>query len=184
MSPLVRHCDAIDTLGRQLVTSIEAMLTRVRAWIFLLALVCCSQTNVHDTAQAKSEACVTCHQAAYDHTSDPAHADAGYPTTCGDCHASTTSWTPAKGGHVPNTAAATFPIDTGSHSNAAIACSDCHIASLGPKTAGANCDCIHCHIGAHTTPSIDTTHATTPLYDASTTPGLPANYCLGCHPAG
>ena len=151
-----------------------------RVRVFLLALVSCTQTNVHDTPQAKNESCVTCHQAAYDNTPDPPHADAGFPTTCADCH-SQTAWIPAKGGHVASIETA-FPISTGSHANAAIGCGDCHKPSLGSNTAGANCDCIHCHIGAHIAPDIDSTHAGVSGYTPSGSSA--ANYCLTCHPSG
>ncbi len=150
--------------------------------IVLVALTACSQTNVHDSPQAKNNTCVSCHSAAYARAPDH-HDDAGAPTkpdTCNDCH-STTAWLPAKGGH-DQTIEAVFPISTGSHANAAIGCSDCHVASLGSNVGGANCDCVHCHIGAHETPGIDSTHAAVPNYTPS---GSSApNYCLTCHPNG
>jgi len=159
-------------------------------WLALLSLAACTATNIHDTPRAKNQTCFDCHEAAYDNVQSPPHAgvvdDAGTPVfppdKCGDCHV-TTAWVPASGvGHLGAIETA-FPIGTGSHANAAIGCGDCHKPSLGnDNTGGANCDCIHCHIGAHETPSIDDTHAGISGYTPS---GSSApNACLTCHPSG
>lgn len=161
-----------------------------------LVLGACTSTNVHDTSRAKNQACVNCHLAAYDNVKSPPHAgvvdDAGNPSfptdQCGDCHV-TTAWVPAKGGGHAGSIETAFPISTGSHANAAIGCTDCHKPSLGAdNTSGANCDCIHCHIGAHVTPSIDDTHVAC-INDGTCSAYTPSgssapNYCLGCHPSG
>jgi hypothetical protein len=160
-----------------------------RASIFVVVLASCTETKVHDTPQAKSETCVTCHAAAYARAPDH-HDDAGVatkPDTCADCH-TTTAWIPATAGHPEDL----FPITTGSHANPAIGCTDCHNPALGESTAGANTDCIHCHIGAHQAPSIDDTHAAclTVQGDAGCSGYTPSgsaaspNYCLSCHPKG
>jgi hypothetical protein len=138
---------------------------------------CSGPTDIHETAQVKNAACFDCHSTAYNTVQTPVHAGV-YPKTCGDCHA-TTAWVPATGGHPE----AKFPIKTGSHANAGITCSDCHIAALGANAGGANTDCTHCHLGAHNVPAIDATHTNIPGY-----PGTPASphSCLavGCHPSG
>jgi hypothetical protein len=139
-------------------------------------LVGCTSTNVHDTPQAKNQACVTCHLAAYQNVQTPVHVNV-MPETCETCH-TTSGWIPTTSGHPE----ANFPITTGFHANAAIGCTDCHNPALGPSAQGANTDCVHCHIGAHNTPSIDTTHAAVPGYTASAT--SPVNFCLSCHPHG
>lgn len=168
------------------------MLTRAKLVVIVGALglsafaASCTETNVHETEKAKSHACVDCHAEAYALVQTPPHEDdAGpiKPNTCETCH-STKYWSPSIGGGHPETA---FPIMTGSHHNAAIGCTDCHLASLGANTAGQNTDCIHCHIGAHTIPSIDAVHAG--VKDDAGNPYAPANpatphSCLGCHPTG
>jgi hypothetical protein len=125
-------------------------------------------------------ACAGCHGADFQTAVSMIPAHAMYPMTCANCH-STTAWTGASGGAHPE---ANFPITTGSHSNPGITCSDCHIASLGSPVKGANCDCIHCHLGAHQQPAIDTTHA---MKNVANYPGPNAsmpNFCLSCHPTG
>ncbi len=148
---------------------------------FLLAVLLtgCTTTNVHDTPQAKNQACVTCHLAAYQNAPTPhATANPPKPDTCETCHV-TSGWIPTTSGHPE----ANFPITTGFHANAAIGCTDCHNPALGPSAQGANTDCVHCHIGAHNTPSIDTTHANLGAgYPPSAT--QPVNFCLTCHPHG
>lgn len=154
----------------------------LRASIFVLLSTACTQTNVHDTPQAKNESCVTCHSAAYQNVKDPPHVPPDFPDTCDSCH-TTTGWVPAKGGHSP-AIEAQFAISTGSHANPAIGCSDCHKPSLGPSAGGGNCDCIHCHLGAHTTPSIDVTHAGVANYQPSGSSAPNSCWTSGCHPGG
>jgi hypothetical protein len=212
-------------------------------------------SDPHATSQARSQACVSCHQSAYSLTTNPIHANL-LPTTCQTCH-TTQAWTPATvpaaehpvfpldGAHLttqcaqchtgsppryagtptacstcheadfqrataaisghatfPGTCAtchttsawnptlmgmgthpeALFPITKGSHASPAIACTDCHIASRGSPVKGQNCDCIHCHLGAHNEPAIDAVHAGISGY-APTSASTP-NACLTCHSAG
>jgi hypothetical protein len=148
------------------------------ASVALYGAACTGTQDIHETQQAKNKACFDCHSTAYDLVATPKHVGV-YPTTCSDCH-STTAWIPAAGGHPE----AKFPITTGSHSNAAIACSDCHIASLGADTAGQNTDCVHCHLGAHNTPAIDGAHASVANYTGSTPTSPPSCLNAGCHPSG
>lgn len=138
----------------------------------------CTTTNIHDTSQARSEPCVHCHSAAYNQVQTPVHVGV-YPDTCADCH-NTSAWSPATGGHPE----AMFPITTGSHANKAIGCNDCHIESLGPDIGGQNTDCVDCHIGAHTTPSIDSAHTTVAGYTPSSTSMPHSCLAAGCHPSG
>ena len=139
---------------------------------------CAGTQDVHQTELARSKACFDCHSSAYNLVQKPLHLGV-YPTTCGDCHA-TTAWSPAAGGHPE----AKFPITTGSHANAAIGCADCHIASLGADTAGQNTDCVHCHVGAHNTPAIDAVHTTVSGYPGSAPTSPPSCLNAGCHPTG
>ncbi len=155
--------------------------------VFFLLVVGCTQTNVHQTAEVVGPPptpCIKCHSNAYNGAMAPPHAPQNGGTiqnTCGDCHG-TDKWTPLTGGH-PETK---FPITTGSHANKAIGCTDCHKASLGADTAGANTDCVDCHIGAHTTPSIDATHIVDSGVVDGYTPSSAStpHSCLGCHPTG
>jgi hypothetical protein len=124
-------------------------------------------------------ACAGCHAADFQRAVSMFPAHSMYPMTCADCH-STTVWTGASGGTHPE---ANFPIMTGSHSKG-VACADCHIASLGSPVKGANTDCIHCHLGAHQQPAIDTIHT---MLNVANYPGPNAsspNFCLSCHPKG
>jgi hypothetical protein len=123
-------------------------------------------------------ACVGCHLADYRGSTFPGHNT--FPQTCADCH-STTVWTGASGGAHPE---ANFPITTGSHSNAGIICTDCHVAALGSPAKGANTDCIHCHLGAHQRASMDTTHKTLNVANYPGPNAAAINFCLGCHPTG
>jgi hypothetical protein len=123
-------------------------------------------------------ACVGCHLANFQASTFPGHNM--FPQTCADCH-TTTAWTGASGGTHPE---ANFPITTGSHANAGIICTDCHISALGSPVAGKNTDCVHCHLGAHNTPTIDATHT---MLNVAGYPGPNAtspNFCLSCHPKG
>jgi hypothetical protein len=121
--------------------------------------------------------CVTCHLADYQNSTYPVHDT--LPQTCPDCH-TTAGFKPATGGYHPE---AVFPIQTGSHSNPAIGCNDCHRSSLGSPLGGQNTDCIHCHLGSHNRPAIDAVHtafgAAYPGPDPSS-----ANFCRSCHQAG
>ncbi len=144
----------------------------------LAILSCGGNDDIHLTEQAKSKACYDCHATAYELTQAPVHSGV-YPTTCVDCH-STVAWIPASAGHPESK----FPITTGSHANKAIGCADCHVSSRGSDTGGQNCDCVHCHIGAHETPAIDATHAGVAGYPGSSLTSPPSCLKSGCHPSG
>lgn len=117
--------------------------------------------------------CVGCHRADYDASPYPGHS--GFPTSCADCH-STTSWRPAMAGVHPESR---FPIATGAHSP--FQCLDCHDPALGPATAGMNTDCIGCHTGEHSRSRVDSQHREVSGYPF----GDPnPHFCLSCHPAG
>jgi hypothetical protein len=134
----------------------------------------CTTVNIHDTPKARDQPCASCHAEAYNDVQTPVHVGV-YPDTCGDCH-DTQSWSHFTHGG--------FPIDTGSHSNPAIGCADCHIASLGGSDfGGQNTDCVDCHIGAHTTPAVDSAHTTVNGYTPSSASD-PNAACLSCHPSG
>ncbi len=122
--------------------------------------------------------CYSCHMADFQNASNNIAGHANFATTCQDCH-TTAGWDQA-GGHPESK----FPITTGKHANSGISCTDCH-SQPGPWTAGQNTDCIHCHLGAHTTPGIDSTHQGISGYPAGGSASAPTpNFCLMCHPSG
>ncbi len=114
--------------------------------------------------------CVGCHQADYDGTAAPRHSGQ-FPTTCADCHG-TTSWRPALGGGHPE---ASFAIADGAHQG--VTCQSCHKTELGSSTDGANTDCITCHTRSENDPR----HTGVSGYGFQPTV---RNFCLQCHPAG
>jgi hypothetical protein len=94
----------------------------------------CDRCHVGGTFTGLSPNCVSCHQGDYDGTSDPAHAAAGFSTTCTQCH-NTTRWSDAFFNH----SGTSFPL-TGAHKTAA--CSACH---AGGVYAGLPSACVSCH---------------------------------------
>lgn len=152
-------------------------------WLFVLACAtaCASETPVHETKQAQTQACLSCHYAAFLKVETrplPAFQHNTKMANCSECHA-TSTWTSHPEARFPIQAA------TSKHMYPAMGCGDCHIAALGAYTAGANTDCIHCHIGAHTIATIDDTHAA--LGVSGYTPAANAPHgCLAvnCHPSG
>jgi hypothetical protein len=103
--------------------------------------------------------CSGCHMADYNGTTNPAHAAAGFPTTCDTCH-TTTNWTGATFNH-NNTP---FPL-TGAHTT--VACTACHVNNV---FAGTPTDCYSCH-------TADYTGTTNPNH---TSAGWPTT-CTTCH---
>jgi len=103
--------------------------------------------------------CYGCHQADWNGTTNPAHAAAGFPTTCDTCH-TTTDWTGATFNHA-NTP---FPL-TGAHTT--VACNLCHINNV---FAGTPTDCYSCH-------TADYTGTTNPNHTTAKWPTT----CTTCH---
>ncbi len=58
----------------------------------------CSQCHVNGNYSLTSGACATCHLKDYQGTTDPNHAQAGFPQTCDSCH-TTASWASATFNH-------------------------------------------------------------------------------------
>lgn len=156
-------------------------------WVLVL-LVAGSCTQSHDANRIaiRGDDCVTCHLADYDATTAPPHGMvpgvAGaqqFPTSCADCHR-TTSWQPAVGGlHPPPPR---FPIASGPHD--AIRCLACHDLDLAASsTGGANTNCLQCHPDSadlrdsHT--GVRSATGQSYAYNSAI-----ANFCLTCHPAG
>ena len=95
----------------------------------------CTQCHLNGNYSLKSGACSTCHMKDYTGTTDPNHAQAGFPTTCDSCH-STTSWS----GAIFNHTSTGFAL-TGAHTS--LQCSQCHINGNYKLTSTA---CVTCHL--------------------------------------
>ncbi len=147
---------------------------------FHLATPCAQCHGTPARYTGLSTSCAGCHAKDFQLASSKISGHSAFPMTCDSCH-STSAWNPTIGG-MGSHPEARFPITTGSHANAAIGCADCHIASRGSPTKGANCDCIHCHLGAHNEPAIDAAH--TGISGYMPTSASAPNACLGCHGAG
>ncbi|MFZ1685182.1 MAG: hypothetical protein WAU88_13790 [Candidatus Zixiibacteriota bacterium] len=80
--------------------------------------------------------CYACHKSDYDGSTNPAHASAGFPTTCQTCHA-VTQWTASTWTHPTSP----FAI-TGAHS-AITDCRLCHKVGYNPGQTPS--DCYSCH---------------------------------------
>lgn len=119
----------------------------------------CASCHGDGVYAGKPTACVACHQADYDRTSNPNHAAAGYATDCTGCH-TTAAWQGANFDHD----ATQFPL-TGAH--VATPCSSCHGDGVyhGKPTA-----CAACH-------QADYDATTTPSHQAA---GFPTT-CASCH---
>jgi hypothetical protein len=107
--------------------------------------------------------CYSCHRPAYDATTDPAHAAAGFPVTCATCH-STSGWSGATFAHT------WFPITSGRHSG--LTCSTCHVV----PTSYATFSCVSG--GCHSQSDTNGHHSSVSgyRYDSAA--------CYSCHPRG
>ena len=119
----------------------------------------CSTCHKNNVFSGLSAACVSCHLADFNGTSNPNHVAAGFPQDCSVCH-STSSWRGATFDHNKTP----FPL-TGAH--AKVACASCHI---GGKYAGTPTDCYSCH-------SSEYKSTTVPNHAAA---GFPTT-CQTCH---
>lgn len=170
------------------------------------ALACGTTTNdVHETEEAKSSTCITCHSGAYRVASNPVHVNK-IPDTCQDCH-STKAWSPVeledhfwwplqnKHANLKCEACHESGFRAGDTSKD---CQSCHRKDYDeatePKHAGFPLDCTLCHTDTGFKPSsfkhpwpLDGAHATTPCASCHT--GDPPAYkgtptdCRSCHQA-
>ncbi len=95
--------------------------------------VSCLSCHGDGVYEGKSTDCVSCHRDDYQRTTDPAHAAAGFSTTCTQCH-TTVTWAGASYPHTPS-----FPL-TGGH--ASPSCQACHGDGV---YAGKSTRCESCH---------------------------------------
>jgi hypothetical protein len=96
--------------------------------------VACAQCHTNNKFTGTPTACVGCHQAEYQNTTNPNHAAAGFSTDCTACH-TTATWAGAKFDH--NTV---FPL-TGAH--ASVTCAQCHTQTNYSATPRV---CNGCHL--------------------------------------
>jgi len=123
----------------------------------------CTDCHTNNNYSLNSTLCYSCHQKDYTGTNNPAHAAAGFPTTCELCH-DTSVWTDSTFNH-NNTA---FPL-TGSHTVPPRVCADCHVNN-NYTTLPTTC------IGCHQTDYNNTAnpgHAAQPQFFPTT--------CQNCH---
>ncbi len=123
----------------------------------------CTDCHINNNYALNSTLCYSCHQKDYAATTDPAHAAAGFPTTCEVCH-DTVVWTDSTFNH-NNTS---FPL-TGSHLAPPRKCVDCHVNgnyTTLPTT------CIGCHQTDYNN-STNPGHAAQPQFFPTT--------CQNCH---
>jgi hypothetical protein len=119
----------------------------------------CNDCHADGVFKGRSTLCVSCHQTDYNATKAPAHAAAGFPSTCETCH-STIKWT----GGAFNHATTRFPL-TGSHLTAT--CNNCHSDGV---YKGKPTTCLSCH-------QSDYTQAKNPPHSTAGFPGT----CETCH---
>ena len=119
--------------------------------------ISCSRCHVNNVYAGTPRTCVGCHQANYNATTNPRHAQAGFSTACDSCH-TTSSWFGARYTHLNYTL-------TGAHLTAS--CASCHANGV---YAGTPRNCAGCHL---------------PDYNATTSPNhQAANFpttCETCH---
>lgn len=93
----------------------------------------CESCHVGGVYAGTARACVGCHQANYNGTTDPNHIAEQFPTTCEACH-SESGWKPAVYDHDQY-----WPLQ-GKHATAT--CASCHV---GGVYAGTPKQCVACH---------------------------------------
>jgi predicted CXXCH cytochrome family protein len=119
----------------------------------------CAQCHTNNNYNLTSGACVNCHKADFDGTTNPNHAASGFSTSCELCH-STVNWQGAVFDH-----SKTGFVLTGAH--VTVQCAQCHTNNNYSLTTGA---CATCHL-------TDYNGATNPNHATS---GFPTT-CDSCH---
>ena len=122
----------------------------------------CTDCHVSNNYSLTSTACVTCHLADFNGTTNPNHVTANFPQTCDTCH-TTSTWLGATFNHTSTG----FTL-TGAHTVPPRACTDCHVNGNYSLTSTA---CVTCHL-------TDYNNATTPVNHVAS--GFPQT-CDLCH---
>lgn len=148
-------------------------------------------------------ACYGCHAADYQRTTDPNHAQAGFPTDCAQCHRQT-SWEggafqhtgfPLQGRHAQASCSQCHP--NGVYQGTSSECVSCHLADYNGTTdpnhrsAGFPTDCAQCHgtsatswsgaVFDHPFPITSGRHAGVACSECHQTSDYRVFNCLGCH---
>ncbi|HVB30979.1 MAG TPA: hypothetical protein VNE60_05575, partial [Gemmatimonadaceae bacterium] len=126
----------------------------------------CNACHGDGVYAGKPTACVSCHLTDYNGTNNPAHAAAGFPQTCDQCH-TTTTWSGATFNHDGSF----FPIYSGTHQNRWTQCADCH-------TSPTNFAVFTCTGACHAQATTDSHHSGVSGYRYE------SNACYACHPRG
>ena len=125
----------------------------------------CASCHADGVYRGKPTACASCHQAAFDATTNPNHRAAFWPNTCASCH-TTTRWTGATFDHD----GPYFPIYSGAHRGRWTTCAECHTSSSDYRVY----TCITCHQQSST----NSHHTGVSGYRYVSTS------CYSCHPRG
>lgn len=153
--------------------------------------VACNACHADGVYRGHASACVACHQKDYTASKTPPHVSGGFPTTCSQCHG-TTSWQgssfdhsttafPLTGGH--KTVACTSCHGDGVYKGKSTACQSCHQATYAATahpphaTLGFSTACATCHTTtAWTGGTFDHNTSAFPLTGAHRTVA-----CNSCH---
>ena len=130
--------------------------------------VACERCHAGGRYTGTPTACNSCHQDAYQRTTNPNHQAAGFPISCDSCH-TTTAWRPANWDHDGRY----FPIYSGKHRGKWSSCSDCHVSAGNYKAF----ECILCHEHSNRT-EVDSKHRGISGY------AYQSAACYRCHPRG
>ena len=120
----------------------------------------CAQCHVNNNYSLTSAACINCHLADYNGTTNPPHKSGNFPQDCTQCHTNVTNWSGATFNH----ASTGFAL-VGVH--ATQQCATCHVNNNYNLTSAV---CWNCH-------QTDYTGATNPPHQAA---GFPQD-CTLCH---
>jgi hypothetical protein len=96
--------------------------------------VVCASCHINNNFNLTSTACVSCHLALFQGTTNPNHVAAGFPQQCDVCH-TTTAWQPSAFDHSKTV----FPL-TGKH--VSVPCASCHVNN---NYTTLPTDCYSCH---------------------------------------
>lgn len=96
--------------------------------------VACNQCHVNNQYAGTSMDCFSCHQTAYERTTNPNHVAANFSQDCVSCH-TTAAWQPSTFDH----SRTRFPL-LGAH--VTTTCTQCHVNN---RYAGTPTDCFACH---------------------------------------
>lgn len=154
--------DVIDHYGAHSRTAFQLMGAHTR----LDCDTCHEREIVAERAQLYWD-CFECHQADYEATVGPDHAEFGFDTNCETCHIQL-AWHPTRLSEHPGD----FPIFSGTHAGEWGACADCHV----DPGDFSSFSCFGCH--KHNQADMDEEHEDVDFYSYN------SYACQNCHPMG